>query len=106
MQNGMTSGAAASTLTQSDEFLENRIRQAYLDFLGRGADAAGLQFWLAQMRLGLTDEQLDAGFIGSPEFFAHSGGTDRSWVDEMYFDLLGRAPDAGGETFWVNALAH
>ena len=31
------------------------------------------------MHGGLTDEQLEAGFIGSPEFYNHSGGTDKGW---------------------------
>jgi hypothetical protein len=106
VQNGLPPSAVAMVLTQSDEFLENVIRQAYLNFLGRDADDAGLSFWLSQMRHGLTDQQLDAGFIGSNEFFSHSGGTNQSWVNEMYFDLLGRAPDATGQAFWVNALAH
>ena len=57
------------------------------------------------MHSGLTDEQLEAAFIGSAEFYNHAGGSNRGWVDEMYFDLLGRAPDAAGEAYWVNVLA-
>lgn len=104
LQSGVSRSAVTQMLTTSDEFYKNRIQQAYQDYLGRSADAPGLNAWLAQMRNGLTDEQLEAAFIGSPEFYSHSGGTNRAWVDEMYFDLLGRAPDAAGETFWVNVL--
>jgi hypothetical protein len=54
---------------------------------------------------GLTDERLEAGFISSPEFYTHAGGTDKAWVDALYQDLLGRPADAGGEAYWVHQLA-
>src|SRR5262249_8338695 len=53
---------------------------------------------------GLTDEQLEAGFIGSPEYYQHAGGTDKLWVDAMYENLLGRDPDPSGEAFWIEQL--
>lgn len=106
LQNGLPRSNLSNLLTTSDEYLTDRIQKAYNDFLARSPDSAGLAFWLNQMKHGLTDEQLEAGFIGSPEFYEHGGGSDRSWVNEMYFDLLGRAPDAAGEAFWVNGLAH
>jgi hypothetical protein len=67
--------------------------------------AAGLAFWLTAMENGLTDEQLEAAFIGSPEYYQHAGGTDRGWVETMYQDLLGRRPDAAGENAWLQLLA-
>lgn len=106
LQQGLPRTNLSNLLTTSDEYLKNRIQKAYREFLARESDGAGLAYWLNQMRHGLTDEQLEAGFIGSAEFYAHGGGSDRSWVDEMYFDLLGRAPDGQGEAYWINALAH
>ena len=47
---------------------------------------------------------MEAGFIGSTEFYNHAGGTDKDWVDAMYEDLLGRAADANGESYWVAQL--
>ncbi len=106
LQQGVSRSTLTVLLTHSDEYYDNRIQQAYQDYLGRGADAGGLNFWRSLMRSGLTDEQLEAAFIGSAEFYNHSGNSDRAWVDEMYFDLLGRAPDAAGEAYWTNVLAH
>ena len=57
------------------------------------------------MQRGLTDEQLEASFIGSPEYYEVSGGTDALWVEAMYNNLLGRGPDDGGKNYWVNTLA-
>jgi hypothetical protein len=104
LQGGASRGAVALTLTHSAEYLEDLIRQAYEHFLGRDPDDPGLAFWLSAMQGGLTLERLESDFIGSPEFFEHSGGTNQLFVDHMYFDLLGRAPDTAGELFWVNAL--
>ena len=104
LEHGMTREQFAATLTNSVEFLEDKIRADYQHYLGRDADDSGLAFWLAFLRGGMTDEQLEANFIGSPEYFEHSGGTDKGWVDEMYFDLLGRLPDAEGEAYWIQVL--
>jgi hypothetical protein len=93
-------------IDHSDEYFATIIRPAYQQFLGRNADEAGVTYWTQRMHEGLTDEQLEAGFIGSPEFYQHSGGTDKSWVDAMYNSLLGRGPDDLGEAFWVDQLAH
>jgi uncharacterized repeat protein (TIGR01451 family) len=101
----MTRLAFTTSLTHSNEYYDDVIERAYEHYLGRQADAAGLQIWQQSLQAGLTDEELEAGFIGSPEYYQHSGGTDQSWVDHMYFDLLGRAPDAQGEAYWVAALA-
>ncbi|HWB09164.1 MAG TPA: TIGR03118 family protein [Pirellulales bacterium] len=95
-----------NSLDHSAEYFGNIIvTPAYRNYLGRVPDAAGLAYWVDQMQNhGLTDEQLEAGFISSPEFFAHAGGTNKAFVDALYQDLLGRPADASGETYWVDQL--
>lgn len=100
----MTRLAFTETLTHSVEYYSSVITDDYTQFLGRAPDATGLAFWNGLMQQGMTDEQLEAQFIGTPEFFDHAGGTNRDWVDRMYFDLLGRSPDSPGEVAWVNFL--
>ena len=46
-----------------------------------------------------------AGFIGSPEYYAHSGRTDASRVNAMYLNLLGRPADSAGDAYWTHQLA-
>jgi hypothetical protein len=96
--------AVANQLTHSDESYRNFITQAYLRYLGRQPDAPGLAGWLQAMRNGLSDEQLEAGFIGSAEYIADHGGQGAGWVIGMYHDLLGRAPAQAEVDGWVNAL--
>ncbi|HEV3022243.1 MAG TPA: DUF4214 domain-containing protein, partial [Pirellulales bacterium] len=105
LDQGLSRATFAYSLTHSNEYYGNVIEADYQRYLGRAADSAGLQAWTVAMDAGLTDEQLEANFIGSPEFYAHAGGTDRAWVDAMYFDLLRRAADPVGEAEWVETLA-
>ena len=93
------------SIDHSDEYFESIIEPDYQRYLGRVADATGLNYWTARMRQGLTDEHLEAGFIGSAEFFQKAGGTNQGWVDAMYQSLLGRGADTAGETYWVGQLA-
>ncbi|MGH7139333.1 MAG: DUF4214 domain-containing protein, partial [Pirellulales bacterium] len=97
--------AFAEALTHSAEYDDRLVERDYEHYLGRNADSGGLLFWQQALENGMTDEQLEAVFVCSPEYYAHAGGTDKAWVDHMYFDLLGRAPDTAGERFWVAALA-
>jgi hypothetical protein len=107
LDNGTPRTVIVNAVDHSAEYYANIIvAPAYQAYLGRSPDAAGLAFWVNQMQFqGLTDEQLEAGFIASNEFYAHAGGTNVLWVDAMYFDLLGRQPDSQGEAFWVQQLA-
>lgn len=104
---GTPRSSVVSVIDHSAEYFGNIIvTPAYQQFLGRAPDAAGLSYWVSLMQFnGLTDEQLEANFIASDEFYAHAGGTNVAWVDAMYVDLLGRPPDAQGEAYWVQQLA-
>jgi hypothetical protein len=105
---GLSRSAFANALTHSAEYYANVIiTPAYHNYLGRAPDAAGLAFWTDRMlNHGLTDEQLEAGFIGSDEFFTtEGGGTNSGWIDALYMKLLGRPADAQGKAFWLAQLA-
>jgi hypothetical protein len=101
LDNGAPRAIISQALTHSDEYFATIIKPAYVTFLGRAADAGGLAYWTSLMHAGLTDEQLEANFIASPEYYAHNGGTDKGWIDGTYVDLLGRQADISGESFWI-----
>jgi hypothetical protein len=101
----VTRGSISLALTHSTEFYQNFINNGYQQYLGRGPDAGGLNFWTDQMlNHGLTDEQFAAHFIGSPEYIANHGGAGSGWVKGMYNDLLGRLPDDAGLQYWLSQL--
>jgi hypothetical protein len=106
LDQGVARTVLINLIDHSAEYFGTIIKPAYETFLGRQADASGIQYWTDAMIDGLTDEQLEAGFIGSPEFYTHSGGTDLGWVDAMYESLLGRHADSGGQMFWTQQLAN
>jgi hypothetical protein len=96
--------AAATQITHSYEYYANFVTAAYQRYLGRTPAASEVNGWVGIMQHGLTDEQLEAGFIGSPEYIANHGGAGAGWVRGMYQDLLGRTPSDDEVNAWVNHL--
>ena len=106
LDDGAPISGVAKSIAHSDEYYANFvIRPAYLKYLGRAADDAGVAYWTAKMHAGLTDEKLEADLIASDEFYAQAGGTDVQWIDAVYLQLLGRAADSSGEDYWSAKLA-
>jgi uncharacterized repeat protein (TIGR01451 family) len=92
------------------EYKSHYITCLYEAFLGRAPDAGGLQFWTEKMgapgtpgkNTGSADEKFVlAAIVGSDEFYLDSGSTPQGFINGLYHDLLGRAPDAGGMAYWV-----
>ncbi len=79
---------------------EVEVQKTYLAFFGRPADPVGLNFWLTQ-----TVPVMNAGFAASAEYATlYSGLSDVQRVSQVYTNLLGRAPDAGGLLYWAGEL--
>ncbi len=93
----------ADAFTHSAEYLSNIVVNDYQQFLGRTPTTQEVSLWVNAMEHGVTDEQVLADFVGSPEFYQHAGGTNQTYVAALYQDLLGRSPDAASGS-WVNAL--
>lgn len=100
-----TLGDVAMSLTHSAAYDVRVVTQDYEQFIGRPPDATGLSYWVVRMESGLTDEQLAAALISSPEYVQAHGGADGPWVEAMYQDLLGRDADAAGLQHWLTVLA-
>jgi uncharacterized repeat protein (TIGR01451 family) len=96
------------------EYAIHYITTLYQVILGRAPDADGLQFWTQKMgqpgtagqHSGSADEKyIVAAFFGSDEFYLKSGNTPEGWINALYEDILGRAPDGSGAAFWASELA-
>ncbi len=98
----------SDSLTTSAEYYSNFVTAAYQTYLHRLPDGPGLAGWVQGMKGGfVTDEQLEAFFIGSPEYIASKGsgpGNWMPWVISMYQDLLGRTPSQSEAQPWVDGL--
>ncbi len=61
---------AAALLLSTPEALTDRVEGLYNQFLHREASPAEAAGWVAGLRAGLTDEQVSALFLASPEYLA------------------------------------
>jgi subtilisin family serine protease len=105
LRQGTAYGAVANSITYSREFRSGLINGSYQRYLGRSADAAGLNGWLTEMDRGMHIEGMQAGFIASPEFYAQAGGDPRQWVANLYLTVLGRPAGAAEIDAWTARLA-
>jgi V8-like Glu-specific endopeptidase len=83
------------------------LARLYQASFGRIPDLPGLDYWKGELDSGaLTMAQIAQQFAGSSEFAALYGAnaTNTQYVDALYLNVLGRAPDSGGLTYWVDAL--
>jgi hypothetical protein len=97
--------AAAHTLVYGRESFADFVTAAYQKYLGRTPDAQGLNAWVSALQGGMTDEQLEASFIGSNEYITNHGGRGAGWVEGMYHDLLNRTPSDTEVQAWVSYLS-
>ncbi|TMD03004.1 MAG: DUF4214 domain-containing protein [Chloroflexi bacterium] len=97
------------SLTASVEYTGHAVQALYQRYLHRAADgttsSGGEGFWVNYIRSGATYEQLAESLIASDEyFFNRAGGDDTTYVNTLYQDILGRAPDPAGLAYWVGQL--
>jgi hypothetical protein len=95
----------ANALAHSPEYYANFVTAAYAHYLGRTPAAAEVNHWVVQMQSGVSDERVEAGFIGSSEYIQNHGGGGSAWVQGLYQDLLGRTSSQAEVNDWVQDLA-
>jgi hypothetical protein len=92
-----------------------QVAEIYAAALARMPDLPGLEFWENQVANGMSLNSLAAAFVTSSEFAKlfpaaaaasdHGGPNDSAFVTQLYETVLGRAPDAAGEAYWVSQFA-
>lgn len=98
-------GAVSTQLTHSYERYYFFVAGAYQTYLGRAASTGEINGWAAQMQNGLSDEAVEASFIGSAEYIAKNGGSGAGWISAMYTNLLGRSAAQAEINAWLQHLA-
>jgi hypothetical protein len=90
-------------MVNSDAWLDALLSNFYYQTLGRPPDPEGLAYWKSIIRRKkMTVAHVAAQFYASLEYYAGiGGGTDVSWVTNLYEALLGRDPDTSGLAYWV-----
>lgn len=82
------------------------LTELYIAYFNRAPDAVGLFYWGDQMAGGLGLDRIAEYFFDQPETRALYGNLDDlpAFVTSVYQNVLGRAPDADGMTYWLNLL--
>lgn len=100
----------------SQEHRAMQVRDAYRSFLGRDADAGGLDIYrnaLTGVRAAgsdqlagaaLSEEMLAQILLASTEYLGRFGGDQSAFVRDLYRTVLRRESDAGGQAGWEAQL--
>jgi hypothetical protein len=97
--------AIAHGLTHSPLYDAKIVTLAYQNFLGRFPEPAGLDAWVTALQAGISDEQMEAGILQSPEYLSKHGGGTQGWIRGLYVDLLGRLPADAEIQLWLGSIA-
>ncbi|SEI51646.1 protein of unknown function [Allopseudospirillum japonicum] len=83
------------------------LARLYLAVFQRLPDEDGFHFWQGAARQGMELEDIAESFMQSQEFIQTYGVNLQaaSFVELVYENVLGRAPDQGGQSYWQNQLA-
>lgn len=114
-------GAATEQLTDNGIYFiadssNTAVAELYVAAFGRLPDLGGLEYWESVLGGGASRADIAASFIASWEFQFrypaaasapdHGGAADQAFVAALYQNVLHRAPDAGGLTYWLGVLAN
>ena len=77
--------------------VDSFLRAVYIDVLGRDAGSGERAGWGQAIALGMPHLQVVYGFVNSDEFRVLK-------ITEAYREVLGRAPEDGGMTAWLNGM--
>ena len=103
LQNGEAVEDLAHKLATSSERKAVEVVFFYQNYLNRNPDLGGLVYQLDLLKNGVSPVSVQLGLIDSPEF-QRAHVTNKSYVDAMYNDVLGRAPDPAGEFAYISLL--
>jgi hypothetical protein len=104
---GATREQVIAGIQSTQEYRDVEVDELYQQYLHRGADPSGLASSTQFLAHGGTVEQLSSIIVSSPEYFhARGGDTNHGFVDALYHDALGRAPDPTGEAAFEQLLAN
>lgn len=84
----------------------DEITRLYQAVFGRAPDSSGLAYWVEQRSRGASLVTLAGLFATSAEWSARYGSSPNpeQVVAALYGNVLGRAPDPGGLSYWVGRI--
>ncbi|MEX0713059.1 MAG: DUF4214 domain-containing protein [Pirellulales bacterium] len=104
VRSGMSYSQVAQSFLFSTERRAGIIDDLYREYLGRPSDGAGVNYWIGVWNAHGGPEHVQAGIIGSAEYYRTAGGTDAAWVTALYRNILNREVDQAGLDHWVRYI--
>ena len=102
----LTDSQVVTTIQSTLEYRTVIVQTLYRTLLKREADTAGLSGFVGLLSGGATITTLEAGIVGSAEYFQNrGGGTNDGFLDAAYADAIFRAVDAPARTTLTQSLA-
>jgi len=106
MKNGVTRTQVAAQLLRSGQAPNARVQNFYSQFLHRPGSPSEVAYFAGMLQQGASIEQVEAGILGSAEYFAQrGGGTNSGFLAALYQDVLGRPADPPAIALWMQQLA-
>lgn len=82
------------------------VYRLYCSYFGRMPDQGGFDYWNSVLDNTSSLTEISAFFLQSREFQITYGDlSDQDYVNLIYQNVLGRAPDSAGATYWTNKLS-
>jgi hypothetical protein len=63
-----------STILGSTEYRQLLVQSFFQAYLRRPPDTGGLNYWVGRLQQGVSDEDVIAGFVSSPEYYNRAQG--------------------------------
>jgi RHS repeat-associated protein len=105
LDQGASRQAVARDILASAECHQRSVEGWYTALLGRAADPEGLNAFVTALDSGAGPEAIQAAVLASPEYAGRRDAlSDAAFVQALYGDVLGRAPDAQGSDAFAAAL--
>jgi hypothetical protein len=110
LDHGESRQQVADFFVTSPERRSTIISQLYTTYLGRPVDQAGLNYWLRVWSANQGPEQVQAGIIGSAEYFQTAANElpglspAAAWVTKLYENLLHRDPGPDEVNYWTTFI--
>lgn len=92
----------AKTLTEARQ----EVARLYIASFNRVADTSGLNYWVSAYLSGLSLQSMANDFMNSLEGVTKypTSMSNSAFLDAIYQNVFGRAPDNSGKAFWEAAL--
>lgn len=99
------SAPAAAAATYDSNGPEGTVYRLYRAYFLREPDRGGFDYWVNAYRSGYPLNKISNDFARSEEFRGRYGSLDnRQFLDRVYANVLGRQPDQGGYSYWLDQM--